>query len=81
MVTLSAFGDEISTDLVEQMDVLESEGIKYLELRSVWRKGVFDLGNAELDNIAFALDERDFSISAIGSPIGKISIAEDFDQH
>ena len=81
MVTLSAFGDEISPDLVEQMDVLESEGITYLELRGVRRKGVLDLGNAELDNIAFALDERDFSISAIGSPIGKILITEDFDEH
>ena len=49
MVTLSAFGDEISADLAEQMDVLESEGIHQIELRGVWRKGVLSLGNAELD--------------------------------
>ena len=30
---LSAFADEIDTDLVTQMDVLEQHGIKYIEMR------------------------------------------------
>ena len=81
MVTLSALADEISADLTEQMDVLEREGIKHIELRGVWGKEVLDLGNAELDEIAFAFDERDFGVSAIASPIGKVPIAEDFDEH
>jgi sugar phosphate isomerase/epimerase len=80
MVTLSALADEISPDLTEQMDALEREGIKHLELRGVWHKGVLELGNAELDQLAFALDERDFSVSAIASPIGKTLISDDFDK-
>lgn len=81
MVTLSALADEISADLTEQMDVLEREGIKYLELRGVWGKDVLDLGNAELDELAFALDERDFGVSSIASPIGNGSIADDLEHH
>lgn len=81
MVTLSAFGDEVASDLIEQMDVLEREDIRYIELRGVWRKGVLRLGDAQLDDIEEVLEERDFGISAIGSPIGKIGILEDFDPH
>lgn len=33
MITLTGFADEISSDLEEQLDVLESEHIRYLELR------------------------------------------------
>ena len=81
MVTLSAFGDEIAPDLIEQMDMLEREDIRHIELRGVWRKGVLRLGNAQLDEIEEVLEERDFGISAIGSPIGKIGILEDFEPH
>ena len=81
MVTLSAFADEISADLTEQIAVLEQEGIRNIELRSVWGKGVLDLDHHEQDMIQFALDEHEFDISAIGSPIGKIGIEDDFQAH
>ncbi len=32
---LSAFGDEISPNLNTQMDVLEQNGIRYIEMRGV----------------------------------------------
>ena len=81
MVTLSAFADEVSKDLVEQMDVLEGEGIRHIELRGVWGKNVKDLSDDEVTKIKRALDERGFGISAIGSPIGKVGINDDFHQH
>lgn len=81
MVTLSAFADEISSDLTEQMDVLESVGIKHIEFRGVWHKNVLDLTDAELTQVRDALKARGFKLSAIGSPIGKISITDDFEQH
>lgn len=81
MVTLSAFGDEVSQDLNEQMDVLESEGIKHIELRGVWGKNVKDLTDEEVSRIKSAISERGFGISAIGSPIGKIGINDDFHTH
>lgn len=81
MVTLTAFADEISADLTEQLDVLESEGIRHIEFRGVWNKNVLDLTDDELDQVTSALGDRGFQISAIGSPIGKIAITDDFEPH
>jgi len=81
MFTLSAFADEISPQLTEQLDVLESEGIRYLELRGVWGKGVLDLDNGEIAIIKGELEARGMGVSAIGSPIGKIRLDERFEPH
>jgi len=81
MFKLTGFGDEISFYLEEQMDVLESEGIKHIELRGVGTKGVLDLNNEDIKEIKEQLDARGFAISAIASPIGKIGIEDDFDPH
>ncbi|EPZ41851.1 sugar phosphate isomerase/epimerase family protein [Alicyclobacillus acidoterrestris] len=81
MVTLSAFADEISSDLNEQLDVLESTGIRHLEFRGVWHKNVIDLTDEELEQVRSVLRARGFKISAIGSPIGKIRITDDFGHH
>ena len=75
MVTLSGFADEISQDLDEQLDTLESLGIRCLELRGVWGKNVLDLSDEELDTIQAELGRRGVGVSAIGSPIGKVPIA------
>ena len=81
MVTLSGFGDEISADLTEQMDVMESEGIRHIELRSVWRTGVDTLTDDQLRTVKKEIDRRGFKISSIGSGLGKIGIDDDFDEH
>ena len=81
MFKLTGFGDEISFYLEEQMDVLESEGIKHIELRAVGAKGVLDLNNKDIKEIKEQLDARGFAISAIASPIGKIGIEDDFAPH
>jgi 3-dehydroshikimate dehydratase len=81
MFTLSAFADEISHDLTEQLDVLAEHGIKYLELRSMWGKNVKDLTDEEVETIKKALTDRGIGVSAIGSPLGKIGIDDDFEIH
>ncbi|MHB1628027.1 MAG: sugar phosphate isomerase/epimerase family protein [Bacilli bacterium] len=81
MVTLTAFADEISADLTEQLDVLEAEGIRHIELRSVWNRNVLDLSDGEWEQVRTALHERSVRVSAIGSPIGKIGVADDFESH
>jgi 3-dehydroshikimate dehydratase len=81
MFTLSGFADEISADLIEQLDVLESEGIRYLELRGVWGKGVLELDDEEIATIKGELKARGIGVSAIGSPIGKIRLDEPFEPH
>ena len=78
MFKLSAFGDEISRDLNTQLEVMESLGIKYLEIRGVYGKGIVELNEEEIKKVNKTLKEKGFKISAIGSPIGKIKITDDF---
>ena len=56
MFTLTGFGDEISPNLDEQLDLLQSEGISYLDLRGVWGKNVLDLSDAEAARVRNEMD-------------------------
>ncbi|HET8626194.1 MAG TPA: sugar phosphate isomerase/epimerase family protein [Thermomicrobiales bacterium] len=81
MWTLTGFADEISPDLDEQLDTLARESLRYLELRAVWGKNVLRLDDAELARVRQALDRQGVGVSSIGSPIGKIGVADDFAPH
>jgi len=78
---LTGFADEVDDDLETQLDVLESLGIDSLDLRSVWGTNVLELDPDEMATIERALDERGISVSAIGSPIGKVDITDPFEPH
>jgi sugar phosphate isomerase/epimerase len=78
---ISAFADEIDNDLEKQMDVLDQYNIKYIEMRSVNGKGLVEHSLEQVRDIKKQLDKRGFRVSAIGSPIGKIKITDDFEQH
>jgi sugar phosphate isomerase/epimerase len=78
---ISAFADEISMDLKTQMDVLEEHGISYIEMRGVNGKTITDYSLEDAKDIKKQLDKRGFKLSAIGSPIGKIGITDDFKPH
>jgi len=78
---LSAFSDEIDMNLKTQMDVLDTHGIKYIEMRGVNGKNITELTIEEAKDIKKQLDERGFKVSALGSPIGKIKITDSFDSH
>ncbi|HTF06809.1 MAG TPA: sugar phosphate isomerase/epimerase family protein [Asanoa sp.] len=75
--TLSGFGDEIDPDPAVQLAVLAALGARHLELRSAWEVNVVDLDAGQLDRIAALLAERGMAVSAIASPIGKVSITDD----
>jgi sugar phosphate isomerase/epimerase len=81
MIQFSGFGDEISPDLNEQLKVLASEKIAFIELRGVGGKNILDLTDAEMEEAELTLIDQGFEVSAIGSPIGKIRVDEDFDAH
>jgi sugar phosphate isomerase/epimerase len=81
MWTLTGFADEISSELDEQVATLAEESIRYMELRSVWNRNVLDLTDGEVEKVEAAMSERGIGVSSIGSPIGKVPIAEDFDGH
>lgn len=74
MMRLSAFADEISPDLDEQITVLRAENIRYIDLRSVWDTNVLELSNEQVDTVRAALDSHRIRVAAIGSPIGKTPI-------
>lgn len=81
MFTISAFADEISPDLEEQINVLEQSGVKHIELRSIMKTNVLDLTDKQIEDCKAMMQKRGFRLSAIGSPIGKIRIDEPFEPH
>jgi sugar phosphate isomerase/epimerase len=78
---LSAFADEIDSDLNTQMDVLDQHGIKFIEMRGVDGKNIVHYTLEEVKVIKSRLDARGFKLSAVGSPLGKIGIKDDFAPH
>ena len=78
---LSAFADEAAPDLAGQIAALKRNGIPLLEIRNLEGRCVIDLTDPELEETGRLLSENGIGVSAIASPIGKISITEDFEPH
>ena len=72
--TLSAFGDEIASDVDEQLRVLNELEIGYLELRSAWGTNVLELSDDEVGRLIERCEAHSVRVSCIGSPVGKSSI-------
>jgi sugar phosphate isomerase/epimerase len=81
MWTLSGFADEIDPDLDVQLQTLAGTSIKHIELRGVWGKNVLALSDDELERVKAKLDASGVRVSAVGSPIGKIGIGDEFEPH
>jgi sugar phosphate isomerase/epimerase len=81
MWTLSGFIDEISDDFNEQCKVAADLGLRYVEVRSAWRINILDLDAGQLESLRRTLSDYGLSVSSVGSPIGKISIDDDFPPH
>lgn len=81
---LSAFADEISPDLDEQVRVCRENAVTHFELRSVNKVNVLDLTPAMRQEIRSKLRDNGLGVVSIGSPIGKVAIdgpwAEHFDR-
>src|SRR6266851_2933819 len=81
MLTLSAFADEIDPDPEKQIEVLQSCGVRHIELRSIHKTNVLALSDLQVSEFKALLDRHGFKLCAIGSPIGKIKIDEPFEPH
>src|SRR5512132_1141122 len=81
MCTHSGFIDEISDDFSEQCKVAASLGLRYVEVRSAWGTNILDLDDTQLATLRETLAEHGLKVSSIGSPIGKISIDDEFPPH
>ena len=80
-ITLTGFADEIAPELSEQIRVLNKLAISHIEMRGVNGKGLVDHTIPEAAEIKKILDAEGFRLSSVGSPIGKISIEDDFEPH
>ncbi len=78
---LSAFSDEYATELDEQISVLTNNGIGYIEPRIVNSRSITLLSAEERREMKKKLDDAGLRANAIGSPIGKIKLDEDFGEH
>ncbi len=78
---LSAFADEASPMLDEQIAALREEGISLIELRGVDGKNVSALTLEEAAQVKAKLDAAGIRLSALGSPYGKSSLGVTFDEH
>lgn len=80
-IVLTGFADEIAASLDTQMQVLEKLHMSHIEMRGVDGRNFVEYSEAQAGEIRKRLDARGFALSAVGSPIGKIGITEDFAPH
>ena len=78
---LSAFSDEYADGFTEQLEGMRRFGIEHIELRHADKKNVSVLTASEVSEIKKKLDGFGIGVSAIGSPLGKIKLDGDMDEH
>ncbi|MEI6042850.1 MAG: TIM barrel protein [Chloroflexota bacterium] len=79
LFNLAVLGDEIAPELDEQLDHMEQEGIRFLEVRRIRGENILDLTNTELNRVSTILKERGISVSSVASSVGKVLITEPFE--
>jgi len=79
--TISGFSDEIDQDIDIQFSALNKMGISYFEPRGINGTSIADLTDEQLENLKSKMKEYGIKVSSIGSPIGKIGIRDDFEEH
>ena len=76
---MSAFADECSRNIDEQVSVLSRNDIRYLEPRFINDKNIAELTEQEVRQLKKTLGS--ISVYSLGSPLGKIGLTEDFKAH
>ena len=80
-ITITGFSDEISKTITEQFEHLNYLGIKYFDPRGVDGVNISDLTDEEAEALKKKMDSYGIKAACIGSPIGKIQITDDFEEH
>ena len=81
MIRLCAFADESSSTVTGQLDALKRNGIKLIEIRGLDGKNVSKLTLDEAREYAETFRRAGIKVWSVGSPIGKVKLALDFDEH
>lgn len=77
----SAFSDEASMDIHEQIAACKANGITHMELRGVNGKNISEFSVDEAKELKKLLDDEGMKVSSIGSFYGKICIDDEFEEH
>ncbi len=80
-VNIYAFADEASKDMDLQIEALKRNNLKGIEIRGVDGENVSVISLEKAKEVKAKLDEAGLVTWSIGSPIGKVSIDSDFDEH
>ncbi len=78
---LSAFSDEYSSVFDEQIEGLLKNRVRMTEIRGVDGANISELTAEQVKEVKHKLDAACISVSAIGSPIGKIQITDPMEPH
>lgn len=78
---INAFADEADAQLSGQIEACLENGVRGIEMRGVNGKSVVDLSDEEAEEAREMVERAGLTISAMGSPFGKISITDDFEPH
>lgn len=78
---ISGFSDEIAQDVDTQFRVLKKLGIGYFEPRGVDGVNIADLSDGQVAVLKEKMISQGIKVSSIGSPIGKVMLEEDFEEH
>jgi sugar phosphate isomerase/epimerase len=70
-VIVSAFADEIASDVAVQVAVLEHHGVRHVDLRAVHDSNVIELDDVQVVALRDQLHAHGIAVATIASPIGK----------
>lgn len=78
---LSAFADEYSPNLDKQLDMLKKEGFSHIEPRGIDGVNISKLDAAATNLMCQKIKQSGIKVYALGTPIGKIKLDDDFEAH
>ncbi|MDF2699416.1 MAG: gfo/Idh/MocA family oxidoreductase [Haloplasmataceae bacterium] len=78
---LSGFADEIDENFMIQLKSVKQLKMDYIEIRGVDGRNISTYSLYEMIKIKETLDENEIKVSAMGTPIGKVFLDDDFDAH
>ncbi len=81
MIKLSAFSDEACDGLRGQIEAMLENNVYMTELRSIDGVNIKDMTEDMAREYAKQLSDAGIAVSAIGSPLGKVSIDTDMDEY
>ena len=81
MIKLCAFADEASVALDGQIAALQKNGIEYIELRGIDGVNIAKISLEDAEGYAKRLADAGIKVWSIGSPIGKIKLSGDMEEH